>query len=343
MAATPVRERKPGVQAAPAVSGAAPRLYARAFDILARRIADGTLSAGTKLLESHVAEDFGISRAPARQALSRLQAEGLVARADGHGYVVLDSATKAAGLAEPAIPLESVRLTPAPSWERIYNEIEAAIACRTAIGGWRVIESELADYYDVSRTVAREVAARLQLRGVIKKDEKARWYAPALTPQYVGELYQMRWLLEPVALTEALAVAPPSLVTDIRRHLEEALRHPEDLDGPALDALEDELHMQLIGCCRNRTLIDALRLYQSLLIAHSFLYARAPHLYAVEPYLAEHLKIVERAESGRIGDAAEALVEHLRASRDRAIERIDVVVREFRPEPLPYLIPLKIA
>jgi DNA-binding GntR family transcriptional regulator len=99
--------------------------------------------------------------------------------------------------------------------------------------------------------------------------------------------------------------------------------------------------MRLLGYCRNRTLMDALRLYQTLLIAHSFLYSRAPHFYAIEPFLPEHLKIVERAEAGHVAEAAKALEEHLRISRDRAIARIDVVTREFRPEALPYLTPLK--
>jgi DNA-binding GntR family transcriptional regulator len=339
----PARKGRGASSAAPAVSGASPRLHDPAFDILAGRIADGTLPAGTHLLESHVAADFGISRAPARQALSRLEAAGLVARAEGHGFVVRGSAPEGMAEAAPQPPLEPLRLTSAATWQRIYSEVEAAIASRTAVSGWRVIESELASFYDVSRTVARDVVARLHLRGVIKKDDKSRWYAPALTPQYVGELYEMRWLLEPTALLSALETAPPGLVTAIRQHLQDALTHPEDLEGPALDALEDELHMQLLGYCRKTTLINALRLYQSLLIAHSFLYSRAPHLFPIEPFLPEHLKIIERAEAGHVAEAARALEEHLRASRDRAIARIDVVVKEFEPEPLPYLAPLKSA
>ena len=35
--------------------------------------------------------------------------------------------------------------------------------------------------------------------------------------------------------------------------------------------------------------------------------------------------------------AAEALAHHLRVSRERAIARIDAVIREFRPDELPYL------
>jgi DNA-binding GntR family transcriptional regulator len=231
----------------------------------------------------------------------------------------------------------------APSWERIYCEIETAIASRTSIGSWRVIESELAAFYDVSRTVARDVVARLHLRGVIKKDERARWYAPALTPDYAAELYEMRSLLEPAALVNAVAVAPAGILTEIRQHLQDALANAAALDGPALDALEDDLHMRLLGYCRNRSLLETMRLYQSLLIARSFLYSRAPHLHPIEQFLQEHLRVIECAEAGRTGEAAEALKDHLKISLTRAVERIEVVAREFRPAALPYLEPLEAA
>ncbi|MBP0574740.1 GntR family transcriptional regulator, partial [Mycobacterium tuberculosis] len=60
-------------------SGASPRLHERAERILADEIAAGALAEGAKLLESHVAARFGISRVPARRALSSLAAAGLLA------------------------------------------------------------------------------------------------------------------------------------------------------------------------------------------------------------------------------------------------------------------------
>ncbi|MGK9232046.1 GntR family transcriptional regulator [Inquilinus limosus] len=322
-------------------SGVEPRLHQRAFAILAARIGEGSLPPGTRLLESHLAGSFGISRAPARQALARLEAEGLVERAEGHGYVVRGPAGAAPAGPGEARAIEPLRLTAAASWERIYREVEAAVVARTPFAGWRVIEAELARHYGVSRTVARDVIARLHQRGVIRKDDRSRWYAPALTRDYVAELYEMRWVLEPVALVNAVPAVPRGFVATMRRHLEQAIARAEELDGAALDALETEMHVQLLGHCGNRTMMEALRLYQSLLIAHSFLYRWGPRLYPTEPFLPEHMAVVERLEAGRVAEAAGALEHHLRASLDRAMARIDVVAREFRPEPLPYLAPYR--
>lgn len=324
---------------AAAQSGAAPRLYERAFRILAGRIAQGALAPGELLLESRVALEFGISRAPARQALAELANAGLVRKAEGHGYAVVAAP---AALAAGSHPLAGggERLTAAPSWERIYREAEAEIAARIAFGSWRITETDLAAAYGVSRTVAREVLARLQQRGLVRKDDKSRWFAPALTPDYVAELYEMRRLLEPVALTKAMPRVPPGTIGAMRSRLDAALAQAATIESAVLDSLEEELHVGLLGHCGNGTLMEALGRYQSLLIAHRFLYGAAPRLYEVEPFLPEHIAIVERLERGAVVTAAGLLAEHLACASERAIARIALVAGSFDPQPLPYLEPL---
>ena len=50
----------------------------RAYDHLKRAVLDGTHPGGTLLTEGEVAEQLGVSRTPVREALLRLEAEGLV-------------------------------------------------------------------------------------------------------------------------------------------------------------------------------------------------------------------------------------------------------------------------
>lgn len=321
-----------------ATSGAVPRLYQRAFEILAGQIERGALQPGSRLLESAVAEQFGISRAPARQALAELARRGLVARSAGRGYTVCTASPAASDpVVGEASPEESFRLLSSPSWERIYQEVEEEIVARISFAGWRVNEAKLARHYSVSRTVARDVVGRLQQRGVIRKDERARWYAPALTPDHIGELYELRWILEPVALAKAAPNLPPGFLAGMRAHLEHAIAHAHDIGGSTLDRLEEEMHVELLGFCGNRTLLQAIAQPQSLLIAHRFLYRWTTRLFDTEPFLPEHMEILQRLERGRVAEAAKALEHHLRVSRDRAVARVDVIVREFKAEDLPYL------
>lgn len=323
-------------------SGAAPRLYERAFGILADQIADGAIPAGSRLNESLVAAQFGISRAPARRALKELERQGRVAKAEGRGYVVLEAHATAARDIDTADRPDAAsagasRLVSLSSWERIYGEVENEIIARISFATWRVNEAELARFYGVSRTVARDVLGRLQQRGVIRKDERSRWYAPALSPEHIGELYELRAILEPVALVKAAPRLPAGLATRLRLNLEAAIAEAETISGATLDWLEEELHVELLGHCGNRTLMQAITLQQSLLIAHRFLYRWTPRLFDREPFLPEHLDIVSHLEAGRVDAAAAALAEHLRVSHIRAIARVDAVVSQARPDPLPYL------
>jgi len=50
----------------------------RAYDSVKARIADGTYSPGFRLVLARIAEDLGVSVVPVREAIRRLEAEGLV-------------------------------------------------------------------------------------------------------------------------------------------------------------------------------------------------------------------------------------------------------------------------
>lgn len=50
----------------------------RAYDAIHEMISSGTISAGQQIIESAIAESLGISRTPVREAIRRLQADGLV-------------------------------------------------------------------------------------------------------------------------------------------------------------------------------------------------------------------------------------------------------------------------
>lgn len=61
---------------------------AEAYDLLLGDIEDGNLPPGTRLREVELAERLSISRTPVREALKRLELQGLVAHEPHHGAVV---------------------------------------------------------------------------------------------------------------------------------------------------------------------------------------------------------------------------------------------------------------
>lgn len=66
--------------------------YYQIADLLRRQIAQGDLAPGAKLpQELDLAKNFGVSRGPIRQALSLLEADGLITRHRGRGTFVSDN------------------------------------------------------------------------------------------------------------------------------------------------------------------------------------------------------------------------------------------------------------
>lgn len=314
----------------------APKLYRRACDVLAREIRGGLVATGTRLTETAVAERFGISRAPARQALVELEDLGLVLKAEGRGYDVQPISADEKLALISAVEAVEVELQPHASWELIYPDVEIEVVSRTAIASWRINEALLARHYGVSRTVAREVVARLQERGIVRKDASARWIAPALTEKHINELYELRWVLEPLALQKAVPHLPDGLLARLRQNLEEATV-ARQVSSERLDQLEQELHVDLLGRCGNQALLRAVSLPQALLVAHHFLYRRTADLFESEPFLPEHLKVFDCLQRQDVAGACDALTEHLKVSRHRAMLRIHAVAQTTKPAELPYL------
>ena len=58
-----------------------------AYDMILDAIEDGAFPPGVRLVESELAERFGVSRTPVREALQRLETQGLLAR-DGRSLIV---------------------------------------------------------------------------------------------------------------------------------------------------------------------------------------------------------------------------------------------------------------
>lgn len=344
----------------------APRLYQLATDALSQAIATGELTPGQALTQNGIATRFGISRAPARKALEDLAEAGLLERGGSGRYRVAATANGAANLPDPArrdplarcaappttpptttaatttmTPPDRLRLQ--PSWELLYPEIEMAVVARSSLAAWRLNESVLARHYGVSRTVARDVVARMQQRGVLIKDDNGRWIAPALTPANLDELYELRWVLEPLAMEKAVPRLPHGYLASMRQELENAMAPGAALDAALLDRLEHRLHVEMLGYCNNRALMQAISLPQALLIAHHFLYSWTLELFGTEPFLGEHLDIIQRLEEGDVTSAKAALVAHLRISRRRAMLRIEAVQDLIPPDPLPYLERIELA
>src|SRR6266508_218437 len=81
----------------------------------------------------------------------------------------------------------------------VYQKLRAAIERGELKPGQRVMEVEVAEWLDVSRTPVREALHRLEAEGMLALEPRAGLVVASLTRQAMTELYAMREVLEGTA------------------------------------------------------------------------------------------------------------------------------------------------
>ena len=199
-----------------------------------------------------------------------------------------------------------------------YSLILEAIEAGEFKPGDRLVESELADKFGVSRTPVREALQRLETQSMLARDGRSLMVA-SLDHNQLAELYTVRTELEGLAArlaarhaTEEECLVLRSMVTEDRALL--------GGDPRVLSRANKRFHKQIHLASHNRFLV------QQLDLVHRSMALMATTSFAAEgrdaPALAEHDKIVAAIEA-RDGDAAYAA---LKAHISKAYEtrlRID--------------------
>lgn len=168
--------------------------------------------------------------------------------------------------------------------------------------GDRLVESELAERFGVSRTPIREALQRLETQGVLSRDGRSL-VVSSLDHNQLGELYVVRAELEGLAARLAAQHAAPEEI----RVLWEMIRKDRDLVGrpDLLSRANKRFHRQIHMASHNRYLI------QQLEMVHRSMALLATTSLAVEgrgaKALEEHEAVV-RAIEARDGAAADAAI-----------------------------------
>ncbi len=237
--------------------------YELISQILRRNILNGALPNGLVLLEGPIAAMMQTSRMPVQAALRLLADEGLVHRFDGRGYLA----------GEPgAVPLRreisefdldipaqvDSALQTRGTWKHFYEEVEEQVASCQVFGEFRIVETELAEYLGVSRTVVRDVLSRLQERGLIHKDSSSHWVAGPLTARTLREKFELRAIMEPAALRLAAPYIQYSHIEEIRDRIgSDPSLQPEDLENALME--------HCISQAKNTFLVEMIQNNQMLL------------------------------------------------------------------------------
>lgn len=192
-----------------------------------------------------------------------------------------------------------------------YSLILEAIDVGVYKPGDRLVESELAERFGMSRTPIREALQRLETQSLLARDGRSLVVA-SLDHSQMAELYVVRSELEGLAARLAARHATEEEVRLLRQMVEEDRALTDD--PVALSRTNRRFHRQVHLASHNRYLVQQLDLvYRSMaLMATTSLATKGRPATAVD----EHAAIVEAIAAGD-GDAAYAA---LKAHISKAFE-----------------------
>ncbi len=195
---------------------------------------------------------------------------------------------------------------PRPPHSDAYHLILEAIDTGAYKPGDRLVESELAERFGMSRTPIREALQRLETQSLLARDGRSLIVA-SLDHNQLAELYVVRSELEGLAARLAARHATDEEIRVLAAMVEEdrALL----ADPVAMSRANRRFHKQIHLASHNRYLVQQLDLvYRSMaLLATTSLAAEGRGATA----LAEHTAIVEAIRDGDAEGAYAALKQHI--------------------------------
>lgn len=205
--------------------------------------------------------------------------------------------------------------------DHVYEELLASLMDGRLQPGAAVSIDGMARELDVSPTPVREALARLEHTGMVRRVAlKGYRVAPVFTREDFAELMEARLAIEPVNARLACERMTPDQLAELERAVGDLQKAPR---GPSFAEFRDYLEADE----RFHRLIAEHTGNQFMLAAYNALGGQVQRfrlfggvgITDAEHAIAEHRTVLKALAGGNPDEAAEAMAEHVRQVRGRAI------------------------
>ncbi len=270
-------------------------------------IASGTIAVGEHVGAQQVANRYGVSRTPVREALNTLEARGLLRRQANRGYFVPENIS------------DTLR-----HWHEDQRN-KAIDPYQQLANDWlvnripeEVTEQYIRQEYGWTKTRVNEILLRATREGWAERKEGYGWrFLPvAKTPESFEQIYRFRLSIEPAALMEPAFSINRKVLTEQRRLQE----HMLDTDlGSMLDetllANGSIFHEEIMKLSGNPFFLMALQRVNRMRRLMEYR-AKIDHDRLIVQ-CTEHLEILDLLEKGDVVEASYKMRQHLNGALQR--------------------------
>ena len=269
---------------------------------MSRRILTDDLSAGQHISAQSIADSFGISRSPVREALQLLCDAGLVEQRPNRGFFVLGKADQRAAASQPIGFLDEGQ----GDYQRIADD-------------WRrsrlpeeVTEQYLRERYDLTKAHLQDILVRAVREGWVERKPGYGWrfLSVAKTPEAFQQIYHFRMVIEPAAMLDPDYEIDFNILSKLKGVQQRMLDH--DIEHQPLEHLLSvgaTLHEELIKFSGNPYFHMSLARVNQMrrLLEYRAVFSRERFIGQTQ----EHLKIIGLLERGEVIEASYAMRKHL--------------------------------
>ena len=199
----------------------------------------------------------------------------------------------------------------------IAQRVVDAILAQKLKPGERLGEQELADLFEVSRTLVREALMQLQARGFVEVHSRKGWYVVEPSIDEARDAFAARRAVEAGMLRSAdlgdLGRPLQSVMRKLRAHLKDERAAIAAADSATRAFLLADFHVCLAECLGHRLLSDILRDLTARTMLVATLYQSTHN---ARRSCAEHVAIVDAIENGELDHAAEMMLTHIGSVED---------------------------
>jgi DNA-binding GntR family transcriptional regulator len=193
------------------------------------------------------------------------------------------------------------------SKSRIAQRVVESILNRRLRPGERLGEQELADLFEVSRTLVREALMQLQARGFVEVRPRSGWYVVEPSFEEARETYAARRVIEPGMLRDA-GKPLQSVIRKLRQHVADERKAIATADAGERSVMLADFHVCLAECLGNRFLTSAMVDLSARTTLVSALYQSTA---AAQESNEDHAQIVAALAKGDTAAAEELMRAHI--------------------------------
>jgi DNA-binding GntR family transcriptional regulator len=140
---------------------------------------------------------------------------------------------------------------PNPLAEQVYLRLKDDIFEFRLTPGERFTETKMAERYDVSRTPLRDALYRLQREGYLEVAYRGGWQVRNLDFRYFDDLYDLRIVLETVALERICQSPADSDELEELKRIWLVTKPEREQDGRRVSQLDERFHASLVSAAGN--------------------------------------------------------------------------------------------